>query len=280
MDEIDYELLLELYELKNITKVSQKLFITQPAISKRIQKMEEELQAPILLRSKKGVVFTPAGESIIPFASDILKSSRMLKEQVAANQDHICGTLSLGTSLNFSHYRLPSILKSYTHKYPQVDVSIVTGQSRNLFRMLQRGEISIAVIRGEYSWDGETRLLSAEPMCLVCSRENVGKPLDSYPYIGRHTDSVLNGQIQTWLTLNGLSGLRPKFWIDNIDTCKEMVQYGLGWCILPQICLDKFDGYMEELSFENGTPFLRKTYVLYKTPYDQLPQVKLFLEQL
>ena len=63
MDEKDYELLLELYEQKNITKVAQKLFLTQPAISKRIQKMEEELQCQLFLRSKKGVLFTPAGEA-------------------------------------------------------------------------------------------------------------------------------------------------------------------------------------------------------------------------
>ena len=63
MDEKDYELLLELYEQKNITKVAQKLFLTQPAISKRIQKMEEELQCQLFLRSIKGVLFTPAGEA-------------------------------------------------------------------------------------------------------------------------------------------------------------------------------------------------------------------------
>lgn len=280
MDEKDCELLLELYELKNITKVSQKLFITQPAITKRIQRMEEELQCQLLLRSKKGVIFTPVGETIVPYAASILKNSRLLKEQAAASQEQICGTLNLGTSLNFSHYRLPAILKRYTEQYPLVDVQIITGQSRNLFRLLQKGAISIAIVRGEYSWDGETQLLSSEPMCLVCSSENRLKPLNSYPYIGRHTDSVLSGKIQSWLNANGLSDLRPKFWIDNIDTCVEMARYGLGWCILPRICLENFDGYTQELTLDDGRPFVRKTYVLYKKPYDELPQVKLFLEEL
>lgn len=54
MDEKDYELLLELNESKNITKAAQKLYMTQPAITKRIQKMEEELQCTLFLRSKKG----------------------------------------------------------------------------------------------------------------------------------------------------------------------------------------------------------------------------------
>lgn len=280
MDEKDYELLIELYELKNITKAAQKLFITQPAITKRIQKMEEELQCTLLLRSKKGVVFTPVGETIIPYADAILKNSRMLREQAAAGQEEVCGTLRLGASLNFSQYRLPGILKHYTEQYPKVDVQIVTGQSRDLYRMLQQDDISIAILRGEYAWEDEIHLLSSEPMCLVCSKENMHRPLTDYPYIGRSTDAVLTGKIQSWLASHGLSGLQTKLRIDNIDTCVEMARYGLGWCILPQICLKNFDGYTEKLYFDDVTPFVRNTYVLYRKPYDRLPQVKLFLELL
>lgn len=122
MDEKDYELLLDLNETKNITKTASRLYMTQPAITKRIQKMEEELSCQLFLRSKKGVILTPSGESIIPYANDILLKSRLLKEQVLASQNKVCGTLRLGSSLNFSHYRLPAILKRYTSNYPDVDV--------------------------------------------------------------------------------------------------------------------------------------------------------------
>ena len=105
MDEKDYELLLDLNRTKNITKTAQELYMPQPAITKRIQKMEEELQCTLFLRSKKGILFTPAGEQILPYASEILANSRKLKEQVSVCQDQICGTLRLGSSLNFAHYR-------------------------------------------------------------------------------------------------------------------------------------------------------------------------------
>ncbi|MDY3814077.1 MAG: LysR family transcriptional regulator [Candidatus Copromonas sp.] len=119
MDEKDYELLLDLNESKNITKTAQKLFMTQPAITKRIQKMEEELQCTLFLRSKKGILFTPAGEQILPYAAEILANSRKLKEQVLMSQNQICGTIRLGCSLNIAHYHLPPILKAYTDQYPQ-----------------------------------------------------------------------------------------------------------------------------------------------------------------
>lgn len=280
MDEKDYELLLELYRSGNITHTAQKLFITQPAITKRIQKMEEELQCQLMVRSKKGIVFTPAGESIIPYVTTILSNSRMLREQALASQSEICGTIHLGASLNFSHYRLPGILKQFAAQYPLVDLQIYTGQSRNLYQKLQQDEISIAILRGEYFWEDPVHLLSTEPICLVCSRENAGRPLAEYPYIGRHTDSVLAEKIVNWMAIQGLAGTTPKLHVDDIDTCREMARHGLGWCILPQICLDDFDGYWEKLFLADGSPFVRNTYVLYKKPYGQLPQIRRFLDYL
>ncbi|MFQ8841197.1 MAG: LysR family transcriptional regulator [Clostridium fessum] len=73
MDKRDYELLLALDQHKNITKAAQSLYMTQPAITKRIQKMEEELHCPLLIRSKRGVLLTPAAESLLPCARTILK---------------------------------------------------------------------------------------------------------------------------------------------------------------------------------------------------------------
>ena len=280
MDEKDYELLLDLNETKNITKTASRLYMTQPAITKRIQKMEEELSCQLFLRSKKGVILTPSGESIIPYATDILLKSRLLKEQVLASQNKVCGTLRLGSSLNFSHYRLPAILKRYTSNYPDVDVQITTGQSKQLFQMLNRDEISIAILRGHYPWEEASLLISTEPMCFVCSTENKDRPLTDYSYIGRHTDSNLTSRIQAWMSEHHLNQIRPILWIDNIDTCKEMVRYGLGWCILPRICLEDFDGYIEDLYMDDGTPFVRSTHVLYREDYGKLPQVSLFLEAL
>ena len=83
MDKRDYELLLALDQHKNITKAAQSLYMTQPAITKRIQKMEEELHCPLLIRSKRGVLLTPAAESLLPCARTILKNM----EQMEKNQD-------------------------------------------------------------------------------------------------------------------------------------------------------------------------------------------------
>lgn len=278
MNEKDYTLLLELHKLKNITKVSKKLFLSQPALTKRLKKIEEELGCELLIRSKKGVIFTPIGESIIPYVEFIANTTAQMHNYISANQGFIGGTLSIGSSLNFARYVMPEVLKNYTERYPLVDVKIRTAQSKEILQMIQNDEISVATVRGEFKWDEGRTLLSTEPMCFVCSIENASKPLDSYPYIGRHTDPDQTSRIHDWLEQNGLSELNTKLWIDDIDSCKEMVKHGLGWCILPKVCLSDFDGYTENLYFENSVPFLRNTYALYKHSYYQLPQVQLFIE--
>ncbi|MDD3223790.1 MAG: LysR family transcriptional regulator [Clostridium sp.] len=280
MDEKDYKLILALYKLKNITKTAEKLFITQPALTKRIKKIEKYLGADLLIRSKKGVLFTPLGESIIPYIRTVVNTLKQMNEHVSSSHNFIGGSLSVGVSLNYARYRLPKVLKNYTEAFPNVDVNIITDHSQNLYSRLKKDEFSIAIIRGDYKWDERTILLDTEPMCLICSNENANLSLDSYSYIGRTTDSISQGKIETWLFENGISVDSTKLWIDNIDTSLEMAKYGLGWGILPKICLENFNGYVKNLYFSDGTPFCRSTYILCKKNYYMLPQVKLFIQYL
>lgn len=280
MDEKDYKLILTLYKLKNITKTSEKLFITQPALTKRIKKIEKDLGTDLLIRSKKGVLFTPLGESIIPYIKTVVNTLKQMREHVSSNHNFIGGNLTVGVSLNYARYRLPKVLKNYTEAFPNVDVNIATDHSKNLYNRLKNDEFSIVIIRGEYKWDEVTILLGTEPMCLVCSKENANLSLNSYSYIGRTTDLISQGKIQTWLFENNISINNTKLWVDNIDTCLEMAKHGLGWGILPKICLKNFDGYIKDLYFSDGAPFSRSTYILCKNFYYMLPQVKLFIQYL
>lgn len=59
-----------------------------------------------------------------------------------------------------------------------------------------------------------------------------------------------------------------------------MVKRGLGWSIVPEICLKDFDGIAEPLVFENGEPFVRSTYIMYNNNVMELPQVKAFIDLL
>lgn len=279
MDEKDCELIEMLWETRNITKAAERLFTTQSALTKRIQKLEEELGCELFIRSRKGVLFTPVAERILPYVRQVSDSMDRIRSQVAIYRKEVAGTLKLGVSINFARYRLADVLKGFMDKYPNVDIHVSTMQSTNLYQSLVKNEISIAIVRGSFKWNEGMVTLSEEPVCLVTAREHAGEPLNSYPYIGRHTDAGFYDKIQLWRAENGCQESRTNLWVDDIGSCLEMVSRGIGWSILPEICLKQFNGQITPLYFKDGTPFTRSSHILYKHDYFELPQVKKFIQE-
>ena len=76
------------------------------------------------------------------------------------------------------------------------------------------------------------------------------------------------------------TGDTGSFVVDNITACLEMVKRGLGWALMPEIALDNFDGCVRPCTFENGEPFLRRTYIFCQRDAAALPQVQLFMDML
>ena len=80
MDEKDFLIFLTLAETGNLTRTAEKLYLTQPALSKRLQNMESELGAPLFLRSKHGVTLTPDGGQYLPYIQSIVRAEQSLRQ--------------------------------------------------------------------------------------------------------------------------------------------------------------------------------------------------------
>lgn len=278
MDERDFELLTTLKETQNITRAADRLFITQPSLSKRILAIEKELDVCLLLRSRQGVHFTPEGEIVLKRVSEAACLMDIMRNELDMRKGYICGTLNAGVSINYALYRLPDLLASYHQQYPHVSTHISTDQSRNLYLQVLNGKIDVAIIRGEYDWKGQKRLLCRENICAIFSNRDKDRSMHTLPFIGRKTDIEFEREIALWMRENNLMPKNTGIYVDNIATCVEMVQRGLGWSIVPEICLSQFDGIVKPLSFSNGEPFVRSTYIMYSDYVLELPQVKAFIE--
>ena len=280
MDERDFELLITLKETGNITHAADRLYITQSSLSKRIHAIEKELNTNILLRSRQGVHFTPEGEIVLKRVSEAACLMDIMRNELESKKGYICGTLNVGVSINYALYQLPELLASYHQKYPHVTTRISTDQSRNLYQQIVNNKIDAAVIRGEYDWKGEKILLNRERVCAIRSSGDANRSLHSLPYIGRKTDPQFEREISQWMRENHLHPKSNGIFVDNITTCVEMVRRGLGWSIVPEICLKDFDGIVKPLTFDNGEPFVRSTYIMYNSNVMELPQVSAFIELL
>ena len=277
MDERDYALLDILGQTGNITRAADRLFITQSALSKRIQGIERELGVQLLLRSRQGVRFTPEGEIVLNACHNVVNSLSQMRQELGRAKGKVFGTLNVGVSLNYAFYCLPDILVKFRSSYPEVELNITTGQSRRLVAMLQDGSIDLAILRGEHIWEGARVLLRRENICLIAPCEVTDDELGSMPYISRRTDADFERTLTNWMHENGIRPQLGGVHVDNIRTCVEMVARNLGWSVVPEICLGGFHGYIRPIRFANGASFVRSTYLMYNTPLLTLPQARAFV---
>lgn len=280
MNEKDYLILKVLGETKNITHASEILFMTQSALSKRIRMIEEEFGKTLMIRSHQGVTFTPAGEKVLEFCQRATREIEEMKQSLELSEGEICGTLNAGYSISYGTYRLAKQIVDYHTAYPKVSLKVSSDQSGQLYEQMLEGSLDIAIIRGEYPWDGVKYKISEENVYLVCSKENKDRPLSEYMYISRKTDAYLTSQMQRWMREANLTSHTSNILVDNITTCRELVQTGIGWAILPEIALEDFDGIKRRLAFNSEEPFIRNTYILCQNAAAKLPQVEKFVEMI
>lgn len=278
MDEKDFVLLRTLYECGNITHAADKLYLTQSALSKRIKAIERDLGCEIIIRTRKGVRFTPEGEMVLAHTNTAQKALETLRDELSAAQGEVSGTLRAGFSINYSFVNLPSLLAEYNRLYPQVHLEVTSGQSRHLLSSLQQGELDIAVLRGDLPWDGMQYLLAQEQIYVACTAEHAETPLSELTYINHTTDLMHTSLMNRWLRENGLAIENNSINVSDLSTCQELVRRGVGWALLPEIVLRDFDGVMRPCTFENGEPFVRRMYIDCPRESEYLPQVQALIK--
>ncbi|CAB1241739.1 LysR family transcriptional regulator [Ruminococcaceae bacterium BL-6] len=277
MDEQDFELLAALDKTKNITHAADKLYVTQSSLSKRINAIEQELGITLFVRSRQGVHFTPEGEEVLKRTMAAAAQLKLMREAIDASRNYVCGTLKAGISLNYAINRLPGELAVYRKNYPHVSTYITADNSRQLYMMLMDGVIDVAIIRGEYPWAGCKFLLEKERICAICSSEDKEKLPNSIPYIGRKSDKEFERKLEQWMRENNFRPDQEGIYVDNLTTCIKLVEEGLGWAIVPEVCLRRFSGYIRPLFFASGEPLIRSTYIMYSDMAQSLPQVMAFV---
>lgn len=281
MDAKDWLILKTIAEEKNITKAAARLFISQPALTYRLKNIEEEFGTQIVSRVPSGVIFTPQGEYLLAYASEMLLKLGAVKEQIKNMENKVQGALRMGSSGVFANYNLPGILKGFLELYPEVEISLKTGLSYQVVRMLEKQEITVGIARGEHEWEGERFLLKEESVCLV-SRENLeSDDLLGKPHIRYGTDTSLQKMIDDWWRKHYNSPPNTTMEVSTMDTARQLALHGLGWTILPTIGLESDDTlYTKALFWPDGSPLIRKTWVLCSRGAMELQTVSAFLSYL
>ncbi|WP_374720968.1 LysR family transcriptional regulator [Peribacillus tepidiphilus] len=278
----EYQLLSVLAQEMNMRKAAERLFVSQPALSQRLQTIEKEWGIKLFVRSQKGLSLTPAGEAVVRFANEVLEKEEKVREEIQALNSEVYGTLRIACASIVGQNWLPQVLKRFVNRYPHAKISLVTGWSSEILKSLYDDHVHIGIVRGNSDWKGVKKHLFTDKLYLVDTEMNRLEQVmeTDRPFIQFKSDSNYYQEIQDWWHRQFQTVPKRTIVVDQIETCKQMAFNGIGYAILPAITIQQKENsiYKIPLLDENNQPIERDTWLLgYETAF-QLKQVQAFVE--
>ncbi len=234
----------------SFTSAAQQLYLTQPAISKRIAALEEQLDCRLFDRFGRTVTLTEAGKALLPRAEQILQSVADTELALSNLAGEVRGPLRLATSHHIGLHHLPQILQTFTRAHPQVQLELDFIDSEQAYEALQRGDIELALvtlpdnttrdamssIEAQPLWHDPLSLVVARDHPLAQSRAPSLTQLADYPAILPAAHTYTSRRVQALFDSHNLT-LNTTMATNYLETIKMMVSIGLGWSALPNTML-------------------------------------------
>ncbi len=282
MSTTELDIIKALAEEGNMRKASERLHLSQPALSQRLQTIEKEWGMQIFIRSQKGLEPTPAGEHVIAYAKESLAKKDATMELIASLEDKVHGTLKIACASIIGQTWLPQVLKEYVTLYPDAKISLMTGWSSEISKALYEGEAHIGIVRGQTDWKSNKIHLFRDQLYLIDSEIST---IDELKDTDRHfiqykSDSNYYMEIQRWWNKHFNQNPSRQIVVDQIETCKQLALKGIGYAILPSITLsgDEKVNRIPLLNSEAEFELTRDTWMIGYSSTFELKQVKAFVE--
>ncbi|MCR4333360.1 MAG: LysR family transcriptional regulator [Sulfuricaulis sp.] len=235
-------------ESGSFSRAGERIFLTQPAISKRIAALEQDIGARLFDRVGRKIHLTPAGEALLLRTRAVLSELEDIKRDITNLSGTIAGELSIATSHHIGLHRLPGPLKRFHETYTQVRLNLHFMDSEKACNAVARGELELAVVtlppsaepplRVEKIWDDPLDIVVSRSHPLAQAKRVQAAMLLDYPAIlpglGTYTREII---------LNSFGPLRDRIQVgmatNYLEVLKMLAAIGLGWSALPRTMIDE-----------------------------------------
>jgi LysR family hydrogen peroxide-inducible transcriptional activator len=230
---------------KSFGRAAQRCFISQPALSVAIQKLEEELQTQLFERGKSEITVTPVGERIVEQAHKVLEEAARIRDIAQAGRNQLAGLFRLGAIYTVAPYLLPDLVPALNARAPDMPLEIEENITEQLEAALKTGRIDAAIIALPFQPPGiATEFLYEEPFQVVVPQRHPWakrKTIEPSELAGEHTILLNVGHcfrdqvLESCPELN--RGDAPVTRSNSLETIRNMVASGLGISVLPRDAL-------------------------------------------
>lgn len=232
----------------SISQAADKLFITQPAVSKRIKNLEDEFDVALFDTVGRGIIPTQAAYDLVPHAKRWLDDYNNLKINLKNNQQTVSGKLVIGTSHHIGLHHLPVVLKSFMQQYPDVQLDVHFIDSEQAHKAVLDGDLALAFLtlpptqdkRLHYFnwWQDTLQFVTGTGSALAQKTQVTLEDLTHFPAILPAANTFTS---QITLAEFAKHGLKPYATMSTnpLESIRMLVSIGLGWSVLPQTLMNE-----------------------------------------
>lgn len=266
----DLRYLLAVAEHGHFGRAAQACFVSQPALSMQIQKLEEELDVQLFERSRKQVLTTPAGKKILVAAKEALLAVDNIKAIAQMEKNPDAGELYLGAFPTLASYLLPKVVKIVLKKSPQRKLFLIEEKTETLLTQLKEGDIDAAFIALPIDDPAlEYQTLFQDPFLLAVSSQHAlaKKTSVSIQALKKHNLLLLEeGHCLRQQALDVCTRIGRNedqdFRATSLETLRQMVVANVGITLIPETAAIKTSN-LRYIPFE-GTPPIREIALVWR----------------
>ncbi len=221
----------------NITKASKELMISQPAVTKQIKTLENQLGGELFIRTKKGVILTDNGREIFNYVKQAIDCFQNAEMQFSNLKSLEKGTVKIGVSTTLAKLYLIDRLKIFHKEHPNIGIEISTDPSSVMRKKLKDGRLDIVIAK---FWEKENNDLTTIELgtihdCFIAGNEYIDlkdreikfEELDQFPILLQKYPSTSREALDRFCQENNFE-LTTKMEIGSASLLEEFVKIGLG----------------------------------------------------
>lgn len=248
----DLEYIIAVDELKNFSKASEKCFISQPALSQQIKKIEEQLGFDIFERDKKSIITTEKGQKVVEYAKEIISDYSKIKNIGSSEV-----SVRMGLIPTICPYLLPKIVDKLHVEFPKIKFYFLELKTDELIKKLQAGEVDLGVIayfkdliddKMTYSKLYDEEFLLALPKNSKLTQKDFPQIMEEKKLILLEEGNCMSDNIKEICSIYHQNSFSD-FYATNIETVKNMIRINNGAALLPKLSCS-IDDKLKTLSFK------------------------------
>lgn len=272
-------------------KAAEALCVTQPAVTRQIKSLEQEIGTLLLERMGRRVSLTAAGTALFAYATRLQVVMDEAKAVMADLKEGVTGRLRVGASSTAATYILPGVLSQYKARYPKMELRVQTGVSARIVERVLKNEVDVGVVMDfeghsqlvERIWREYSMRLLVYPNHPVVERAIEGEipvsALEGQSLIVMEPGTNLRGIVDRFLQETGI-GVEISLEMDNVEAIKKMVESRLGIALLPEVAVleEVKAGRLVELGLVGTPEIMRSVSVIYRKDKYLSGALLLFME--